>query len=55
VCGLGGVLVEVLRDVVHHLTPVTDVDARDIGKLRARRSSMATAASPPETATRSPA
>ena len=36
VCGLGGVLVEVLRDVVHHLTPVTDVDARDmIGKLRA--------------------
>jgi acetyl coenzyme A synthetase (ADP forming)-like protein len=36
VCGLGGVLVELLRDVVYHLTPVTDVDARDmIGKLRA--------------------
>ena len=35
-CGLGGVLVEVLRDVGHCLTPVTDVDARDmIGKLRA--------------------
>jgi acetate---CoA ligase (ADP-forming) len=38
VCGLGGILVEVLRDAVHHLTPVTDVDAADmIGKLRASR------------------
>jgi acetate---CoA ligase (ADP-forming) len=38
VCGLGGVLVELLRDVVYHLTPVTDVDAADmIGKLRAAR------------------
>ena len=35
VCGLGGVLVELLRDVSFHLTPVTDVDAAEmIGKLR---------------------
>jgi acetate---CoA ligase (ADP-forming) len=38
VCGLGGILVELVRDVVHHLTPVTDVDAAEmIGKLRAAR------------------
>jgi acetate---CoA ligase (ADP-forming) len=36
VCGLGGVLVELLRDVAFHLTPVTDVDAHDMLKeLRA--------------------
>jgi acyl-CoA synthetase (NDP forming) len=38
VCGLGGVLVELVRDVSFHLTPVTDADARDmIDGLRARR------------------
>jgi len=38
VCGLGGILVELLRDVSFHLTPVTDVDAREmIDRLRARR------------------
>jgi acyl-CoA synthetase (NDP forming) len=38
VCGLGGVLVELLRDVSFHLTPVTDVDARDmLAGLRASR------------------
>src|SRR5262249_2742073 len=37
-CGLGGVLVELLRDVVYHLTPVTDLAAREmLGKLRAVR------------------
>jgi acetyl coenzyme A synthetase (ADP forming)-like protein len=37
VCGLGGVLVELLRDVSFQLTPVTDVDAREmIDRLRAR-------------------
>jgi acetyl coenzyme A synthetase (ADP forming)-like protein len=36
VCGLGGVLVELHRDVAFHLTPVTDVDAREmLGRLRA--------------------
>ncbi|MCX8071030.1 MAG: GNAT family N-acetyltransferase [Candidatus Binatia bacterium] len=30
VCGLGGVLVELLRDVRFRLTPVTDVDAREM-------------------------
>ena len=36
VCGLGGVLVELLRDVAFRLTPVTDVDAAEmIDKLRA--------------------
>ena len=36
VCGLGGILVEVLRDVAFCLTPVTDVDAAEmIAKLRA--------------------
>jgi acyl-CoA synthetase (NDP forming) len=36
VCGLGGVLVEVLRDVSFRLTPVTNVDAAEmIAKLRA--------------------
>src|SRR5262249_58089719 len=35
VCGLGGVLVELLRDVAFHLTPVSDVDATEmIGRLR---------------------
>jgi acetyl coenzyme A synthetase (ADP forming)-like protein len=35
VCGLGGVLVEILRDVSFRLTPVTDVDANEmIDKLR---------------------
>jgi acetyl coenzyme A synthetase (ADP forming)-like protein len=38
VCGLGGILVELLRDVAFHLTPVTDVDAREmIGRLRAQK------------------
>jgi acetyl coenzyme A synthetase (ADP forming)-like protein len=38
VCGLGGVLVELLRDVSFHLTPVTDVDAREmLDRLRARK------------------
>ena len=38
VCGLGGVLVEVLRDASFRLTPVTDVDARDmVDRLRSRR------------------
>lgn len=30
VCGLGGVLVELLRDVTYRLTPVTDMDAREM-------------------------
>jgi acetate---CoA ligase (ADP-forming) len=38
VCGLGGVLVEILRDVAFHLSPVTDVDARTmISRLKAAR------------------
>ncbi len=38
VCGLGGVLVELLRDVAFSLPPVTDVDAAEmIDKLRARK------------------
>ena len=38
VCGLGGVLVELLRDVSFHLTPVTDADARDmLTELRAAK------------------
>src|SRR6185369_9835078 len=38
VCGLGGVLVELLRDVSFQLTPVTDTDAREmVDRLRARR------------------
>jgi acetyl coenzyme A synthetase (ADP forming)-like protein len=36
VCGLGGVLVELLHDVAFRLSPVSDVDADEmIGKLRA--------------------
>jgi acetyl coenzyme A synthetase (ADP forming)-like protein len=35
VCGLGGVLVELLRDVAFHLSPVSEIDAAEmIGKLR---------------------
>ncbi len=38
VCGLGGVLVEVLRDVTHRLPPVSDIDAAEmLDKLRAAR------------------
>ena len=38
VCGLGGIWVEVLRDVAFRLTPVTDVDAAEmIAKLRASK------------------
>jgi len=38
VCGLGGVLVELLRDVAFHLTPVTDVDAQAmLNELRAAK------------------
>jgi acyl-CoA synthetase (NDP forming) len=38
VCGLGGVLVELLRDVAFHLTPVTDADAHDmLSELRAAK------------------
>jgi acetyl coenzyme A synthetase (ADP forming)-like protein len=38
VCGLGGVLVELLRDVSFHLTPVSDVDAREmVERLRAQK------------------
>ncbi len=38
VCGLGGVLVELLRDVSFRLTPVTNIDAAEmIAKLRASK------------------
>jgi acetyl coenzyme A synthetase (ADP forming)-like protein len=38
VAGLGGVAVELLRDVAFRLTPVTDVDAREmLGELRGAR------------------
>ena len=38
VCGLGGVLVELVHDVAFHLTPVTDIDAAEmLDKLRASR------------------
>jgi acyl-CoA synthetase (NDP forming) len=37
-CGLGGALVELVRDVTHRLPPVSDVDAVDmLDKLRAAR------------------
>jgi acetate---CoA ligase (ADP-forming) len=36
VCGMGGVLVEVIKDVAFRLPPVSDIDAAEmIGKLRA--------------------
>jgi acetyl coenzyme A synthetase (ADP forming)-like protein len=36
VCGLGGTLVEVVRDVAFHLTPVSDIEATEmLAKLRA--------------------
>jgi acyl-CoA synthetase (NDP forming) len=38
VCGLGGTLVELIRDVAHHLVPVTDRDAEDmLARLRTAR------------------
>ena len=38
VCGLGGVLVELLRDVAFRLSPVSDTDAVEmIGKLRSSK------------------
>ncbi len=38
VCGLGGVLVELVRDVAFRLPPVSDVDAREmLSRLRATR------------------
>ena len=38
VCGLGGTLVELLRDVAHHLVPVTDRDAEEmLARLRTSR------------------
>jgi len=38
VCGLGGVLVELLRDASFHLAPVSDLDAREmVDRLRASR------------------
>ena len=38
VCGLGEILVELLRDVAFHLPPVSDIDAREmLSRLRADR------------------
>lgn len=38
VCGLGGVMVELIRDVAFRLTPVTDIDAREmVASLKSAR------------------
>ena len=48
VCGLGGVLVELLQDVSFRLPPVTDVDAEEmLAKLRAGRLLEGYRGSPP--------
>ena len=53
VCGLGGVLVELLRDVAFRLSPVTDIDAAEmIGKLRASKLLDGYRGFPPAIATR---
>lgn len=48
VCGMGGVHVELLRDVSFRLTPVTDVDAREmIDRLRSSKLLAGFRGSPP--------
>lgn len=48
VCGIGGVLVELLRDTAFRLHPVTDIDAAEmIGQLRAARLLEGYRGSPP--------
>ena len=48
VCGLGGVLVELIRDVSYRLTPVTDLDAEEmIAELRSSRLLEGYRGSPP--------
>lgn len=38
VCGLGGVMVELIRDVAFRLTPVSDIDAQEmVGSLKSAR------------------